>query len=90
MTSTTTPAAPPTGTYTPGGTLIVLPPTGGVAGTGGSGGTGTMGTTPALRITNANLSAFHIPNGIHFGVFDSENWCYVSPLHCSGLCTYRL
>ena len=33
-----------------------------------------MGTTCALRVTNANLGLFNIPNGIHFGVFDGKNW----------------
>ena len=74
MTSTTTPAAPPTRTHTPGGTLIALPSTGGVAGTGGSGGTGTTGTSPPSHISNTNLGVFNIPAGIHFGVFDGENW----------------
>ena len=78
MTSTTTPAAPPTGTHTPGGTLIALPPTGGVAGAGGSGGTAATGTTSALRIANTNLGAFNIPSGIHFGIFDGNNWAHWS------------
>ena len=79
MTSPTTGSAPlPTGTHTPGRTLIVLPPTSGAAGTGGSGGTGATGTTPALRIANANLGAFNIPSGIHFGIFDGDNWAHWS------------
>ena len=74
MTSTATPAAPPSGTHTPGGTLIALPPTGGVAGAGGSGGTGATGISPPTRISNANLGTFNIPAGIHFSIFDGENW----------------
>src|SRR6202158_6183477 len=64
--TSTTPAAP--ATHTPGGTLIALPPT------GGSGGTAAGGTTAPARITAAGMSTFNIPHGIHFPIFNGEDW----------------
>src|ERR1700692_1805287 len=73
MASTTTPAAAPA-THTPGGTLIPLPPTSGAAGSGGSGGTAAGGTTATARIAGASITTFNIPHGIHFPIFNGEDW----------------
>src|SRR6202158_6036634 len=73
MSSTTAPLAPPP-THTPGGTLIALPPTGGIAGSGGTSGTAAGGTTAPACITAAGMSTFNIPHGIHFPIFNGEDW----------------
>jgi len=73
MSSTTAPLAPPP-THTPGGTLIALPPSGGIAGTGGTGGTAAGGTTAVARLAGATSSTFAIPYGIHFPIFNGEDW----------------
>src|SRR6202158_3666972 len=73
MSSTAAPLAPPP-THTPGGTLIALPPSGGIAGTGGTGGTAAGGTTAVARLAGATSSTFAIPYGIHFPIFNGEDW----------------
>ena len=72
MASSTTPAAPPA-THTPGGTLIPLPASG-TAGSGGTSGTAAGGTTAIARLAGASSSTFAIPHGIHFPIFNGEDW----------------
>src|ERR1700761_1343177 len=78
MTSTT-PAVPPSpGATTPGGTLIPLPSTGTGGVAGGTGGTGSGGTTAPGHVGNASQTTFTIPHGIHFPIFDGNDWAHWS------------